>query len=133
MNKVFIIGNLTRDPEIRYSAGSQTAVAKFSVALNRGKDQNGNDLGADFPNVTAFGRTAELVEKYLGKGRKIAIEGRITTGSYEKDGKKIYTTEITAERIEFLDKAPEQQKADAQEQMDIPTGFAKLTDDDIPF
>ena len=145
MNSVSLIGRLTRDPEVRYGAASQTAVARFSIAIDRGRDRDGNDRGADYPNIVCFGRTAELVEKYLGKGRLVGIQGRIQTGSYEKDGKKVYTTEVLADRVEFLDRgdradgsaqqrstgfsAPAENAAPA-----IPEGFSQLlTDDDIPF
>ena len=142
MNSVHLIGRLTRDPDVRYGAQSQQAVARFSIAIDRGKDSQGNDLGADYPPIVCFGKTAELVERYLGKGRLVGITGRIKTGSYEKDGKKIYTTDEQADRVEFLDKAPEggqnaqgaaapaPQGAPAD---DIPEGFSQLTDDDIPF
>ncbi len=139
MNKVTLIGRLTKDPEIRYSAGSQTAVARFSLAIDRAKKANGEDGGTDFPNIVAFGKTAELIEKYVTKGQQIAVEGRIQTGSYERDGVKHYTTEIVAERIEFLGK--KDQSSD-----NLPKGiervkdedcavdaFSSITDDDIPF
>jgi len=131
MNQVSLIGRLTKDPEVRHSAGSGTAVARFSVAIDRGKDKNGNDAGADFPNIVCFGKTAELVEKYVGKGRLVGISGRLQTGSYEKDGKKVYTTEVVADRVEFLDKA-QGGNTSSSAPSDIPTGF-DLTGDDIPF
>lgn len=134
MNSVAMIGRIARDPEVRYSAGSQTAVARFSIAINRGKDNKGNDLGADYPSIVCFGKTAELVEKYLGKGRLVGITGRIQTGSYEKDGVKHYTTDVVAERVEFLDKAKEQSESQGKiDDSNIPEGFSMLTDDDIPF
>ena len=113
MNSVSLIGRLTRDPEVRYGAASQTAVARFSIAIDRGRDRDGNDRGADYPNIVCFGKTAELVEKYLGKGRLVGITGRIQTGSYEKDGKKVYTTEVLADRVEFLDRG-DRSASDAQ-------------------
>jgi len=100
MNLVVMIGNLARDPEIRYGANN-LAIAHFTIALNR-PPRNGEDAGADFIRVTSFGKTAELVERYLAKGRKVAVEGRIQTGSYEKDGQKIYTTDVIANRVEFV-------------------------------
>ncbi len=133
MNQVNIIGRLTKDPEVRYTS-NQTAVAKFSVAIDRGKDAKGNDLGADFPSVTAFGKTAELIEKYVTKGQKIAVMGRIQTGSYEKDGKKYYTTDVIADRIEFLDKKENpEKKTERETPEDIPSVFSRLEEDDIPF
>ena len=144
MNQVSLIGRLTRDPEVRYGAASQLAVARFSIAIDRGKDKDGNDRGADFPTIVCFGKTAELVERYLGKGRLVGITGRIQTGSYEKDGRKVYTTEVLADRVEFLDRGDKaerrgngggtaRQASAPQTQSDIPDGFESLTDDDIPF
>ncbi len=141
MNSVQLIGRLTRDPEIRYGAQSQTAVARFTVAIDRGKDRDGGDRGADFPSIVCFSKTAELVDKYVHKGDRIGITGRIQTGSYENsDGQKIYTTDVIADRIEFLSSkseaapqpAPAAQKG-SEEQMDIYGSFSKLTDEDIPF
>ena len=141
MNQVSLIGRLTRDPEVRYGAQSQTAVARFSIAIDRGKDKDGNDRGADFPTIVCFGKTAELVERYLGKGRLVGITGRIQTGSYEKDGKKVYTTEVLADRVEFLDRGDKTEnagggftrQAEPAQSSQIPDGFESLTDDDIPF
>ena len=141
MNSVSLIGRLTRDPEVRYGAASQTAVARFSIAIDRGRDRDGNDRGADYPNIVCFGKTAELVEKYLGKGRLVGITGRIQTGSYEKDGKKVYTTEVLADRVEFLDRGDRTESAQGGSSApafepaapSVPEGFSQLTDDDIPF
>ncbi|HPF19412.1 MAG: single-stranded DNA-binding protein [Bacillota bacterium] len=142
MNSVSLIGRLTRDPDIRYGAGSQTAVARFSIAIDRGKDKNGEDRGADFPTIVCFGKTAELVERYLTKGRLVGIQGRIQTGKYEKDGRTIYTTDILADRVEFLDwgdrnegegGGAKQKSAQPKSESQVPEGFGALTDDDIPF
>ena len=142
MNSVSLIGRLTRDPEVRYGAASQTAVARFSIAIDRGRDRDGNDRGADYPNIVCFGKTDELVEKYLGKGRLVGITGRIQTGSYEKDGKKVYTTEVLADRVEFLDRGDRTSETSqsfstpapaAPAMPSVPEGFSQLTDDDIPF
>ena len=144
MNSVSLVGRLTRDPDVRYGAASQMAVARFSIAIDRGKDRNGEDRGADFPNIVCFGKTAELVERYLGKGRLVAVTGRIHTDSYEKDGRKVYTTEVYADRVEFLDRGDRQgsasgngggysQNAPAPANPSVPDGFSSLTDDDIPF
>ena len=104
MNSVNLIGRLTRDPEVRYGAGSQTAVCTFTVAIDRGKDRDGNDRGADFPRVTVFGKQAENCERYLKKGRLVGVSGRIQTGSYQnKDGATVYTTDVVADRVEFLE------------------------------
>ena len=138
MNKVTLIGRLTKDPEIRYSSGTQTAVARFSLAIDRGRKANGEDAGTDFPNIVAFGKTAELVEKYVVKGQQLAVEGRIQTGSYERDGVKRYTTDIVAERVEFLSK---RESSDAlpkgpektEDENDVYSVFSSITEDDIPF
>lgn len=137
MNQVIIIGRITKDIECRYTP-SGMAVAKFNIAIDRGKDKDGKDRGADFPTVTVFGRTAENLEKFSGKGLRIAVIGRITTGSYEKDGHTVYTTEVTADRIEFIDwkgKSDAERAAAAPlaaDQEGVPQGFAAI-DEDIPF
>lgn len=103
MNSVQLIGRLTRDPEIRYTSGSQMAVASFTIAIDR-PTRAGGERQTDFPRITVFGRQAETCEKYLAKGRKVAIEGRIQTGSYQnKNGETIYTTDVVANRVEFLE------------------------------
>ena len=99
MNSVSLIGRLTRDPEVRYSSGSQTAVAKFTLAVNRPFAKEG-EQDADFIGITCFGKTAELVERYMSKGRMVGVTGRIQTGSYEKDGRKVYTTDVIADEIQ---------------------------------
>lgn len=103
MNSVHLIGRLTRDPEVRYTSGSQMAVAHFTIAIDRPPRQ-GQERQADFPRIVVFGRQAETCEQYLAKGRLVAIEGRIQTGSYQnKDGQTVYTTDVVANRVEFLD------------------------------
>ena len=99
MNKVILIGRLTKDPELRYAAGSGTAVCRFTVAINRQfkKDET------DFINCVAFGKTGETITQYLTKGRQIAVTGSIRTGSYDaQDGTKRYTTDVVVEQMEFL-------------------------------
>ena len=139
MNKVIISGNLTKDPELRYTSESQMAVCTFTVALNRGKDKEGNDRGTDYPRVVVYGRTAENCEKYLAKGRKVLIEGRIHTGSYQnKDGATVYTTDVIAERVEFMGGSQEQRPAATPapvpepEPTYEPQQFAMI-EEDIPF
>lgn len=102
MNIVILTGRLTKDPEIRYTQGAQpTCIARFSLAVDRRFKRDG-EQSADFPNVIAFGKTAEFCEKYAKKGVKFNIEGRLQTGSYTKqDGTKVYTTDVVAERMEF--------------------------------
>ena len=105
MNKVILMGRLTRDPEIRYSQGEQsTAVARYTIAVDRRFRRDGDQQTADFINCVAFGRQGEFAEKYFRKGIKIAITGRIQTGSYtNKDGQRVYTTDVVAENVEFAE------------------------------
>ena len=105
MNKVILMGRLTRDPEVRYSQGeASTAIARFSLAVDRRFKREGEDQTADFINCVAFGRTAEFMERYARKGTKFVVEGRIQTGSYtNKDGQKVYTTDVVVENIEFAE------------------------------
>ena len=98
MNKVILIGRLTKDPELRYAPGTGTGVSRFTVAVNRRKKED----GADFINCVAFGKTAETISQYLTKGRQIAITGSIRTGSYDKDGVKHYTTDVAVDGFEFI-------------------------------
>ena len=107
MNKVILVGRLTRDPEVRYSSGEGAmAIARYSLAVDRRgrRDAGGDQPTADFINIVAFGRDGEFAEKYLHKGMRILVEGRIQTGSYtNKEGQKVYTTDIVVERHEFVD------------------------------
>ena len=142
MNQVCLIGRITRDPEVKYST-SGTAFCRFTIGINRGKDKDGKDRGADFPPIVVFGRQAENMEKYVAKGRLLGISGHIQTGSYEdKDGRKVYTTEVIADRIEYLEwgdrqeGTPKGSAADVAKDIrdnGIPEGFQNITDDDIPF
>lgn len=127
MNTVSLIGRLTRDPEVRYTS-TPMAVARFSIAIDR-PVKEGGEKQTDFPNIVVFGKQAENCERYLAKGRKVAINGRIQTGSYaDKEGRKVYTTDVVANYVEFLDSAPQQTKPEQCEQVE---GF-KQADDDIP-
>ena len=105
MNKVILMGRLTRDPEVRYSQGdASTAVARFSIAVDRRFKRDGDEQTADFINCVAFGRTAEFLERFGRKGTKFVVEGRIQTGSYtNKDGQRVYTTDVVVENIEFAE------------------------------
>lgn len=147
MNCVAIIGRLTKDPEIRYVSNNQMAVATFTVAINR-PVKEGQEKKADFPRVTAFGRQAENCERYLAKGRLVGVQGRIQTGSYtNKDGQTVYTTDVVADRVEFLEwgdrndrpaggvprPAAQSQPAQQNARQDIPEGFIAIDDEDIPF
>ena len=104
MNKVILMGRLTRDPEVRYSQGATaTAIARFSIAVDRRFKRDG-EPDADFINCVAFGRTGEFIERYGHKGTKFVVEGRIQTGSYtNRDGVKVYTTEVVVEEQEFAE------------------------------
>ena len=104
MNKVILMGRLTRDPEVRYSAGENAlAIARYTLAVDRRFRRDG-EASADFINCVSFGRTAEFAEKYFRQGLKIAVTGRIQTGSYtNKDGQKVYTTDVVVEECEFAE------------------------------
>lgn len=108
MNKVLIIGRFTRKPELNYT-NTNLAVTNFTVAV----DKPGKDKGADFIRCTAFDKIAENICRYMDKGRQIAIEGRINTGSYEKDGQKINTYEIVVERAEFIGRPEERSQSES--------------------
>ena len=131
MNSVVLIGRLTRDPEVRYTAGTQMAVCTFTVAIDR-PVKAGSEKQTDFPRVTCFGKQAENCERFLAKGRLVGVQGRIQTGSYtNKDGATVYTTDVVADRVEFLEwgeKTGDFTKASAS----VPQGFEAL-DEDVPF
>ena len=137
MNKVELIGRLTRDPEVKYTQGQEpVAVARYTLAVDRRWKEANGDRQADFISCVAFGKGGEFAEKYLHKGMKIGITGRIQTGSYtNKEGRKIYTTEVVLEEQEFAESkrdgnAPAPQPADAGDGfMNIPDGIG----DNIPF
>ena len=142
MNSVNLVGRLTRDPDLRYTSGNQTAVARFSVAIDRGKDKRtGEDMGADFPSIIVFGKTAENCSNYLTKGDRVGITGRIQTGSYvNRDGQKVYTTDVVANRVEFLESKRQQQAPSQPTYAPQPTepeyyGFHEYdeNEDEIPF
>ena len=105
MNSVVLIGRLARDPELSYTANTQTALCRMTVAVDRGR-RNGEDQGADFIDVTVWDRQAENCDRYLSKGSQVAVRGRIETGSYtNREGQKVYTTRVVADRfngVEFL-------------------------------
>lgn len=134
MNSVQLIGRLTRDPDVRY-ADSGSTIAKFTVAVDRRFKQEGGDT-ADFINCTAFGKTAEFIEKYFSKGKKIALNGRIQTGSYiNKDNIKVYTTDVVVENVEFVESRSGEQgggstNAPTGDFMNVPD---EITDDELPF
>ena len=123
MNTVQLLGNIVRDPELKYAAGSGTAVSRFTVAVKRQfkKDES------DFINCIAFGKTAETIAQYFVKGNKIAIIGHIQTGSYEKDGKKVYTTDIIVDAFDFVNS-----KGSSNNSNEDYT-FVPNTDNELPF
>ena len=141
MNKAIMIGRLTRDPDIRYTQGeNQTAIARFSLAVDRRGKREG-EPDADFFNCTAFGRQAEFVEKYLKKGTKIAITGRVQNDNYtDRNGQKVYSVQIIVEEMEFAegkrnaeagqqDRSSERPSYEGDGFMAIPEG----TEDELPF
>ena len=143
MNKVILLGNLTRDPEIRYSQGEkQMAVARFSLAVNRRFAKDG-ETNADFLNCTAFGKTAEFVEKYFRQGSRMSLVGRIENNNYtNKNGEKVYSVQIMVEEVEFAERKSAQSNNQTQNQnqpaqendadddfMNIPDGI----EDGLPF
>lgn len=105
MNKVILMGRPTRDPEVRYSQGERSmAIAKYTLAIDRRKTQQNSDPGADFINCVAFDRAGEFAEKYFRQGLRVLISGHLQTGSYtNKDGQKVYTTDVIVESQEFAD------------------------------
>ena len=121
MNKVILMGRLTKDPDIRM--GQSVKVARFSLAVDRRKRED----GADFPQCVAFGKTAEFIEKYLHQGSKIGIEGRIQTSTFTKqDGSKGYSTDVVVESVEFAESKKTEQKPD--------DGFVPAdSDEELPF
>ena len=139
MNKVILMGRLTRDPEVRYSQGEQaTAIARYTVAVDRRFRRDGDSQSADFIGCVAFGRQAEFAEKYLRKGIKIALTGRIQTGSYtNRDGQKVYTTDVVVEEQEFAEsKSASAGNGGAAPQTADPDGFMSLPDgidEELPF
>lgn len=129
MNSWNGIGYLGKDPEIKYSAGSQLAIASFSLAISRGKDKSGESKGTDWIRCKAFGKTAEVIEKYVRKGNQLGVTGHIQTGSYKnKNGDTVYTTDVIVDSLTFI-KSQEQTPKHAEEQVD---GFEAI-DEDVPF
>lgn len=152
MNVVVLVGRLARDPEIRYT-NSQMAVCTATIAVDKGRDSNGNDRGADFIRLTIFGKQGETFQKFLTKGRQVAVQGRINTGSYvNQKGDTVYTTDVVVDRFDFIGSRNDGQPGGGftrpQGMMDnmgsapapsmsgpsdIPEGFEAIDDDDIPF
>jgi single-strand DNA-binding protein len=136
MNKVILIGRLTKDPELRYTGNTNTAVASFTLAVDRRMKQEGQQ-SADFPPLVAWGKTAEFVNNYFKKGNKLGVCGRIQTRTWDgSDGKKNYVTEVVCEEAYFIEKqtgsVPQSSRGEAH---DTPSGgyFPVDMDGDIPF
>ena len=140
MNKVILMGRLTKDPEVRYTQGENaTAIARYTLAVDRRFKKNGDEQTADFIGCVVFGKSAEFAEKYLHKGTKIAITGRIQTGSYSnKDGQKVYTKDVVVEEQEFAESKGNNNPSNSEK----PTatgqsgdGFMNVPDDaeELPF
>lgn len=126
MNQVNLIGNLTRDVELRYTT-EQKPIARFTLAVNEGY---GDNQKTNYIPVVVFGKQAENADKFLSKGSKVAVMGRIQTGSYEKDGRTVYTTDVIASNVEYLSTRAERQ---TQTEQDAPSGFAAMREDDVPW
>lgn len=146
MNKVILMGRLARDPEVRYSQGDNPmAIARYTLAVDRRRSKDNDNTGADFIGCVAFGRNGEFAEKYLKKGTKIVIEGRIQTGSYtNKDNQKVYTTDVVIESQEFAESKGSESSGDreARDQAamqgytDAGDGFMNIPDgidEELPF
>ena len=128
MNKVVLVGRLTKDPELRYAAGSGIPTSKFTVAVNR----QGKKDEADFINCVAFNKPAELIAQYFVKVRQLAISGHIQTGSYLKDdGAKVYTTDVVGECFDFIDSNSSNRNNTSNSSMD--DDFTPVDDGDMPF
>ena len=146
MNKVILMGRLTRDPEVRYSQGENAmAIARYTLAVDRrgSRNNSGDQQTADFIGCVAFGKAGEFAEKYFRKGTKVVVEGRIQTGSYEKDGQRVYTTDIVVEQQEFAEsKATNDSNAGSYQQASpapssaVGDGFMNIPDgieEELPF
>lgn len=134
MNKVILMGRLTKDPDIRYAQTQEpTCVAKFTLAVDRRVKRDSGQQSADFISCVAFKKSAEFIEKYCHKGTKLCISGRIQTGSYtKKDGTKTYTTDVVVDEQEFA----ESKSATVQPEEKEPDGFMNISDtleEELPF
>jgi len=130
MNSVALIGRLTKEPDVRYT-NDMKAVAHFTLAVDRPVPK-GIDKQTDFPRIVAFGKTAELIEQYVHKGERLGVLGRIQTGSYTKDGRTVYTTDVVADRITLLSSRSDNAVAEDQISGGVYDGF-EAVDDELPF
>jgi single-strand DNA-binding protein len=137
MNKVNLMGRLTRDPEVRYANNSNMPIAKFTLAVDRKFSKEGEERQTDFISCTAFNKTAELIGKFFPKGKQMALCGRIQTGSYEKEGQKVYTTDVIVEDVYFTGSKKDSEGSNSQsfDQDNSDSGFTPidLSDDQLPF
>lgn len=143
MNNVVLIGRLTRDPELRYIPNSGTPVSTFTLAVDKNLSkekkmemESKNQPTADFIRIVVWGKVAENCANFLNKGKLVGVNGRIQTGSYDdKDGKKVYTTEVVATNVEFLEWGDNTQKSSGSSGSDFSDidGFHPTDNDDIPF
>ena len=139
MNKIILLGRLTRNPEVRYSSGeNSTAISRFTLAVSRRYVKENDEVKADFFNCTAFGKQGEFVEKYLKQGTKVLLTGRVQNDNYtNREGQKVYSVQIVVEEIEFAEskgssettQAAEPGQADNNGFMNIPTGL----EEELPF
>ena len=134
MNKTLLIGRTTKDPDIRYTQSEQPmTIARFNLAVDRRFKKDG-EQSADFISCVAFGKTAEFIEKYVFKGTKIAVEGRIQTGSYtNNDGNKVYTTDVVVEQVEFAGSKTDSKSAAKENNDDFMNVADGLDDEGLPF
>ena len=137
MNKVILMGRLTRDPEVRYSAGENAlAIARYTLAVDRRFRRDG-EATADFISCVSFGRTAEFAEKYFRQGMRVLVSGRIQTGSYtNRDGQKVYTTDVVVEEQEFAESKASGQTAQQNPASASEDGFMEIPDgleEELPF
>lgn len=135
MNKVMLIGRLTKDPELRYTPGNATAVCTFSLAVDRRANKDGKK-DTDFINIVAFGKTAEIIAQYMTKGRLLSVAGRIQTSSYDgKDGIKRYKTDVVVDDFQFIDSKGGKTTVQQQENTSNGDfgGYAEPVGGDIPF
>ena len=134
MNKTLLIGRATRNPDIRYTQSEQPmTIARFNLAVDRRFKKEG-EQSADFISCVAFGKTAEFIEKYVFKGTKIAVEGRIQTGSYtNNDGNKVYTTDVVVEQVEFAGAKTDSKSAAKESNDDVMNVADGLDDEGLPF
>ena len=143
MNRVILLGRLTRDPDVRYSQGGDNmAIARFTLAVDRRGNRENMEQTADFPSCVCFGRQAEFAEKYLRQGTKVAVQGRIQTGRYtNKDGQKVYTTDVVLDDIEFAESKNASDSSNSAPSRPAPStaagdGFMNIPDgidEELPF